>query len=366
MAARMTNRKSPRKNPSDEILVSYDHLLELGVKALKLVGVPDPDAKTTMDVLLCSDLRGVPTHGVQRLLTYVPRLRDRLINPNPELVVDSLAPSLKVIHGDNGLGPVVGTKGMLESINLARDSGIAFVGCRNSNHFGACAPYVLMACREGMIGIVGANAAPTMAPWGGLTKRIGNNPLAIGVACEGDHPFVIDVAMSNSSRARIFQMAARKEKIPGDWALDSEGRPTTDPSEAIKGFVLPIGRHKGYGLAVAIDILCGVLIGGAFSQGVKSLAEHWDKPQNIGHFFITIDAGRFMPSVEFSERMRELFRGLRGAQRIEQEEPILVPGERGGKSQRSRRLNGIPIAPQLLETLKGLAQGNYDYDVPRF
>lgn len=349
-----------------EIQVSYDVLLEMGMKALGLVGVSATDAKATMEVLLCADLRGVPTHGIQRLLTYVPRLRSGLINSQPEIVVESLAPALKIVHGDNGLGPVVATKGMSGAIELARNSGIGFVGCRKSNHFGACAPYVLMACREKMIGIVGANSPPTMAPWGGLTKLIGNNPLAIGVPCKGDAPFVIDIAMSNSSRARIFNMAAKKEKIPGDWALDSKGKPTTDASEAIKGFVLPMGRHKGYGLAVAIDILSGVLLGGAFSRGVKSLAESWDEPQNIGHFFMAIDATRFMPWEIFLDRMKELFEGLRGAQRIDQGNSILIPGERGTQIERERRLNGIPIAPRLLETLKGLAQGNYDYDIPKF
>ena len=354
------------ENQENEIRVPYDVLLELGMKALGLVGVSAADAKATMEVLLCADLRGVPTHGIQRLLTTVPRLRDRLINPKPEIIVESLGTALKIVHGNNGLGPAVGTRGMVEAIDLARTSGIGFVGCRNSNHFGACAPYVLMACREKMIGIAGANAPPTMAPWGGLTKIIGNNPLAIGVPCEGDTPFVIDIAMSNSSRARIFQMAARKEKIPGDWALDSAGKPTTDPSEALKGFVLPMGRHKGYGLAVAIDILSGVLLGGAFSRGVKSLAESWDEPQDIGHFFMAIDATRFMPWETFSERMKDLFEGLRSAQRIDQGNPIFIPGERGTQTERARRLNGIPIAAQLFETLKGLAQGNYDYDIPKF
>jgi len=212
-----------------EIQVPSDVLLELGMRALALVGVTDPDARVTMDILLTADLRGVPTHGVQRLLTYVPRLRSGLINPRPKINVESLAPALKIIDGDNGLGPVVPTRGMTKAITLARSSGIGFVGCRKSNHFGACAPYVLMACRERMIGFAGANSPPTMAPWGGLTKLIGNNPLAIGVPCEEDTPFVIDIAMSNSSRARIFNMAAKKEKIPGDWPSIQQGNPRRMP-----------------------------------------------------------------------------------------------------------------------------------------
>lgn len=359
-------QKTTNDNPVSEILISYEALFEIGMRALERVGVSAVDAKATMEALLCADLRGVPTHGIQRLLNYVPRLRSRLINPQPEIVIKSLAPAVKIVHGDNGPGPVVATRGMEVAIELARTSGIGFVGCKNSNHFGACAPYVLMACREKMIGIAAANAPPTMAPWGGFTKLIGNNPLAIGAPCEGDTPFVIDIAMSNSSRAKILHMAARKEKIPGDWALDPEGRPTTDPLEALKGFVLPIGRHKGYGLAVAIDILSGLLIGGAFSRGVKSPADNWDEPQHIGHFFVAIDITQFMPWDIFCERMKSLFVDLRGTEPMDKANPVLIPGERGTRIEEERRLKGIPIPPRLLETLKGLAQGNYDYDIPRF
>ena len=162
-------------------------------------------------------------------------------------------------------------------------------------------------------------------------------------------------------------MAAKKEKIPGDWALDSNGKPTTDASEAIKGFVLPIGRHKGYGLAVAIDILSGVLLGGAFSRGVKSLAESWDQPQNIGHFFMAIDATRFMSWETFSERMKESVRRTQGRPADRPRRIRFSSQENGGAQiERARRTSGIPVAPRLLETLKGLAQGNYDYDIPKF
>src|SRR5512136_2304581 len=237
------------KEASDEYLVSYDELFEIGTKSLRIVGVPRDDAEITVGVLLRANLRGVDTHGIQRLLMYIPRIRKGLMNPKPQIEVHSLAPAVKVVSGDNGLGPVVATRGMKEAICLGKELGISFVGCRDSHHFGAAAPYALMACREKMIGIVGTNAFPSMPPWGGLASLVGNNPLAIGVPCEEHMPFVLDIAMSVSSRGRIRQMAERKEKIPRGWALDSTGRPTTDPLEGLKGYVLPIGQHKGYGLA---------------------------------------------------------------------------------------------------------------------
>jgi LDH2 family malate/lactate/ureidoglycolate dehydrogenase len=353
------------KKRSDEILIPHEELFEIGIKALEIVGVPTGDAKTTVNILLCADLRGVSAHGIQRLLMYVPRIRDGLINPDPRIVVKSLAPAMKIVHGDDGLGPVVATRGMREAVALAKESGIAFVGCRDSNHFGAAAPYVLMASHEKMIGIASTNAFPSMAPWGGLERLVGNNPLAIGVPWEGEPPFVLDMAMSVSSRGRIRHMAEKKEKIPEGWALDSEGKPTTDPLEGLKGFVLPIGFYKGYGLAMAMDILSGVLTGAGFSTGVKSLIQQWEEPQHIGHFFIAINPRRFTSWGVFSDRMNQLCNSMRNAQRLDPSKPILIPGDPEAQMEQHRRENGIPFEADAFEILKGLAQGKYDYEIPR-
>jgi ureidoglycolate dehydrogenase (NAD+) len=354
------------KKGFDQVLIPYGQLFKIGMKALEFVGVPVEHAKVTVDVLLNADLRGISTHGIQRLLMYVPRLRKGLINPNPTISIETLAPSIKLVYGDNGLGPVVASKGMQEAIYLSKDTGVAFVGCKDSNHFGAAAPYVLMACREKMIGITGTNAFPTMAPWGGLAKLVGNNPLAIGVPYEGYVPFVLDMAMSVSSRGRMRQMAEKKDKMPEGWAVNSEGKPTTDPMEGLKGFVLPVGMYKGYGLAVAIDILSGVMIGAGFSTGIKSLIQQWKEPQHIGHFFIVIDPTRFMTWETFSDRMEQLCELLRNARRIDPEKPSLIPGEPEAQIEKVRRMNGVPFDVKVFETLKGLTQGKYNYEMPRF
>ena len=164
----------------DNTVVPYEELFEIGCNALKRVDVPEEDARTTLKVLLCADLRGVETHGIQRLTMYIPRIRQNLINPRPDITVKSLAPSMGLVAGDDGLGPVVASKGIEAAIQLAKDSGLGFVGCRGSNHFGAVFPYLLEACAQKLICLGGTNAFPTMAPWGGLESRLGNNPLAVG------------------------------------------------------------------------------------------------------------------------------------------------------------------------------------------
>lgn len=351
---------------NEKINVPYGELREIGILALEGVGVPHEEARTTLEILLCADLRGVSTHGVQRLLMYIPKIRKGLMNPRPKIEVRSLAPGLRLVSGDDGLGPVVGARGMREAIDLARTLGVGFVGCSNSNHFSAAAPYVLMACQDKLIGIAGTNAFPTMPPWGGLGNIIGNNPLAIGVPCEGAPPFVLDIAMSVSARGRMRDMAKKKEKMPEGWAVDKQGKPTTDPLDGLKGFVLPMGQHKGYGLAVAIDIIAGVLTGSGFATGVKSLVQQWEEPQHVGHFFIAIDPVRFMPWGEFSDRLNALFLILRGAQRIKPDKAILIPGDYEDELEKNRRASGIPMDRMTLETLRGLTQGQYDYEIPKF
>ena len=287
----------------DQIVVSVEKLRKLGERCLEQVELPAEQARVAVDVLLWADLRGFSTHGVERLLTYVPRLKKGLINPNPLIKVESKGTCLCLVRGGNGLGQVVAERAIREAISLAKEEGLGLAACRDSNHFGAAAPYTLMVCRERLIGVASTNAFPTMAPTDGLDPLVGNNPLAIGIPTGGAFDFLLDMGMSVSSRGRIRAMAAREEETPPDWALDKKGQPTTDPMKALQGLVLPVGRHKGYGLAVALDILCGVMTGAGFGTGVKSLFQDWDQPQKIGHLFITIDPCRFMPWDEFCLRM---------------------------------------------------------------
>jgi LDH2 family malate/lactate/ureidoglycolate dehydrogenase len=351
---------------TDSLVVAYDELQTLGVKSLELVGVPQNHARITLLVLLCADLRGFGTHGVERLLSYVPRLKKGLINARPALRLEEKGESIRLLYGDNALGPLVGERGVREAISLAKKFGIGFVACRDSNHFGAAAPYVLMACQEKIIGIACTNAFATMAPTGGLDSVVGNNPLAIGVPLEDGNHFVLDMAMSVSSRGRIRSMAAKGQAIPADWAITRQGEPTTDPQEALKGLVLPVGQHKGYGLAVAIDILCGVLTGAGFGTGVKSLFQEWNEPQHIGHLFIALDPQRFMSWENFQARMGELYQELKAVRPIDTDAPVVVAGEKENQMEKERRAYGIPLPRATLDKLRMLAAGEYDMETSKY
>lgn len=348
----------------NEVIVSPELLSEIGIRALELLDVPGEDARRTVEVLLYADLRGVESHGIQRLLMYVPRLRKKLMKARPEIRVERLSPVMSLVHGDDGLGQVVAARGMDEAIEAAQASGVSFVGCRDSNHFGAAAPFAHMACDQRLIAIVATNAVPTMAAWGGSKNVVGNNPFAIGVPSEGAPHFMLDVALSVSSRGRIRAMAKGNQRIPEGWAVDAKGKPTTDPLEALKGFVLPIGGHKGYGLALAIDMIAGALTGAGFGSGVKSMLQQGNEAQHVGHFMIVIDPVRFMSWECFSARVNELRDSMRAAPPLDPERPVVIPGEPEARIERARRSDGIPMSEDTFKLLDGLAHGRYEYEVP--
>jgi LDH2 family malate/lactate/ureidoglycolate dehydrogenase len=270
--------------------------------------------------------------------------------------VEQKGPSLALVDGDNGLGPAVGWAALETALQLARDTGIAYVGTRNSNHFGALAPYALAACEQGFVMIGGTSASTTMAPWGGRETRIGNNPLAIAAPVPGGPHFILDMAMSVAARGKIRAAEKAGQPIPSGWAADAGGLPTTDPAAALKGFLLPVGGHKGSGLSQAVDILSGVLPGAAFLTGIASWVDNPDTPSGLGHFFMMIDPGRLIGRDAFADRMHRFRDTIRATPPAEPDKPVLFPGERE-QAQRARALaNGVTLPAELLVQLRKLLQ----------
>jgi ureidoglycolate dehydrogenase (NAD+) len=346
-----------------KIWIPSARLNDCCVKALSRVGVPEDQIKLTLQVLLTADLQGIGTHGTRRLIPYIMRIRSGLIKAAPKIQITAPAPAVRIIDGDDGLGPVVGMTGLNEAVKTARQTGVAFAGCRNSNHFGPGAPYALAACEQGMICIGGTNAFPTMTPWGGKEVLIGNNPLFVGVPrLKGNH-FLLDFAMSVVARGKMRSAAERGEEIPPGWALDRQGHPTTDPTEGLKGFVLPIGGHKGYGLAVAIDILAGVLSGSGYGSGVRSLFQQWEEPQRVGHFFICLNPRSFLPPETFHAHLESLVGMIKSSTPIDPQKPILLPGEIEMATMAKSHETGIPFDEDIWDALLALSEGRYDITV---
>lgn len=348
------------------IQVPVDKIIDLSQRSLERVGVPPEDAAMVIEILVLADLQGIDTHGTRRLGPYIERVRKNLIKNQPKITLDKKTPSVALLEGDNALGQLVGQRALQAAVEMAKDQGIAYVGCRHSNHFGAGAPYALLACRANMICMLGTNAFPTMAPWGGREVKVGNNPLAIGIPRRKSPHFILDMAMSVAARGKMRKASERGEAIPGDWALDSKGAPTTDPLEGLKGFVRPIGGHKGYGLALVVDVLAGVLTAGAFGTGVKSLFQNMDEPQDIGHFFIALDPSRFLNLESFFSRMDDFAGELKNTEPFDEASPVLMPGEIEEANLQHRTATGIPLDEKTYQLLEDLAGGRYGHSMAAY
>jgi ureidoglycolate dehydrogenase (NAD+) len=346
--------------------IHRDELLGLTRTALENVAVPPEDAAIASDILVTADMQGIDTHGTRRLGPYVESIRSGMMKARPDIQVDRKTPGVAVVDGNDGLGPVVGFKALNVAMDIARETGIAYVGVRNSNHFAAIAPYASIACERNMVSFIGSNSFATMPPWRGQEVRHGNNPLCIAAPRQGHPPFIIDIAMSIVARGRIRKHLEHGESIPAGWAMDPQGQPTTDPREALKGTVLPIGNHKGYGLAMAVDILAGVLTGGAFAMDVKSLFQQRDKPQRVSHFFILIDIPQVIGLDAYFERMEALCTLMKTSEPFDPDLPVLLPGEPEAMAIEENTKSGIPMNAAWIETVRTLAQGAERVSVPDY
>ena len=339
-----------------DIRIDVPALTALCEDAFKAAGLPEADARVASRVLVFADCVGIGTHGVRRVVPYVARIRDGAFNPRPAITVRRDG-ATAIVDGDDGLGPVVGWRGLAVAIEIARETGAAFVGCRASQHFGALAPYIREATDAGMVVCLGTTALATMAPTGGVEVKVGNNPIGLGAPRPGGFPFMLDIALSIVARGKIRRAMERGERIPPDWGLDPEGRPTTDPEDALRGFVLPVGGHKGYGLALMVDILAGVLIGERPSASVRSLFQQRDQPQKVGHFFIVIDPARTIGTEAFLDGMAALEAEMRGTRPADPSTPVLLPGDLEARAHAAALRDGLALPGSLARDIRRLAAG---------
>ncbi|MEM0014701.1 MAG: Ldh family oxidoreductase [Zestosphaera sp.] len=348
----------------DQVLVNSGELREFCKAVLLRVGVSESDAEVVADALVMANLRGVDSHGVVRLHSYVERILRGLIDPKakPQVVRDFGATCL--IDGNNGLGYVAAMHAVNAAVEKARKYGVGVVGVRNSSHFGMAAYYGIKIAESGMVGIVLANAAPAMAPWGGKTARLGTNPVCITFPFKDGAHVTLDMALSVVARGKIRLAALKKERIPEGWALDEEGRPTTDPEAAIRGTLAPIGGPKGYGLAVAVDILSGILTGSAYSIYVKAL-DDYSGPSRTGFFIEAINVEAFRPYDEYLKDMQDFEKIIKETPKASGVSEIYLPGEIEINLMRKRLKEGVPLDHETLNLLKKTAM-RLGVELPNF
>jgi LDH2 family malate/lactate/ureidoglycolate dehydrogenase len=340
-----------------DVIVTADAHAAFSERALAAVSVPKSDAAVIADSLLEADLRGVYSHGIQLLHRYVRGLQNG-INPTPEVTTVADAGGLAVLDGGGGMGQVVSVQAMSLAIERARSHGVATVVARNSNHMGALAYYGMMAVQQGMIGVCSTNGPAIMAPWGGVTETVSNNPFCVAAPAGESYPVVLDMASSTAARNKIRVAAAKGESIPPDWALDRQGRPTTDAEEALLGLVAPMAGAKGFALTVALEVLTSVIGGGLTGKDVpRDALASTDVfyPVKVSHYFYAIDVGKVMPLDEFKERVDSLARQVHDSALAEGTEAVYMPGEIEFLTRERRLAEGIPIPQTVMSTIDRIA-----------
>jgi LDH2 family malate/lactate/ureidoglycolate dehydrogenase len=334
--------------------VMPDSLLDFASAVYERAGMPTADAKLAADTLVQADLWGHQSHGVMRLSWYVARLKAGVCDPvaKPELAVD--AGAIAVLNGRDGMGQVLTAHVAREAVNRAKAHGIGAVALRNSNHFGTAMYFTLMAAREGCVGFLSTNASPAMAPWGGRKKAVGTNPWSWAAPAGSHPPMVLDVANTGVARGKIYLAKQKGLPIPEGWAINSSGAPTTDPAEAIEGIILPMAQHKGYAIAVMMDMLSGVLTGSAFGSAVHGpyQTEH---RSGAGQFMIALDIAAIQPLAEFGDRMDRYIAELKSVPLAQGFEEIVYPGEIEARNDVRNRADGLLLPEDTLADLRTLA-----------
>ena len=331
--------------------ISASELTAFCAKVLTNLDVPKESAETVAKVLVKANLFDIPSHGVARLARYVAEIKKGVTIPTAAPKISAESPVHAVIDAQNGLGHPAANYAMEVAINKAKKSGLSCVTVKNSSHFGIAGYYALKAAQENLIALSMTNAAPLVVPTGGTKAIFGTNPIALAAPRSGHFPFLFDAATSTVSRGKLEVYERNKKQIPRDWAVDENGQPTEDPAQVLKnlinrsgGGLVPLGGHKGFGLAMMVDILCGVLSGSGFGLHVyeKQHAE-------VGHCFLVIDTEKFLPLTEFKTRLEDLVSQIKS--NPQPDGIVHIAGEQSFQSEQEQLKNGVILSDPVKKSL---------------
>lgn len=324
------------------------------------VGVPREDAEICADVLITSDLWGIESHGIQRLKMYYDRIKEGKQLPVTKINIIKDGHTTALIDGGNGMGQLIAYRSMQIAIEKAKKYGTGAVSVRNSNHFGIAGYYVMMAAKEGMVGMAITNARATVAPTFGVEPLLGTNPLTFGCPTDEPFPFIIDCATSITQRGKIEVLNRADKPTPEGLVIGSNGETLTDTKNILKGInagtaaLLPLGGmgetlggHKGYGYSTLVEILSAALGGGPYLRGLSAGDKDKKTPYRLGHFFLAVNVSNFTPLDEFKKTAGNILRELRSSKKAPGHTRIYTAGEKEYEKQKERIKTGIPIIPSI-------------------
>ena len=331
---------------------SYADLLAFAQAMLVKAGIAQDAAQVGAEVLIRSDASGVASHGLSRLPMYLGRIRQGLVNTSPTVTTVADNGAVLVLDCDNGLGITTVPGIMDRCIERAKKHGLAACTMRNSTHYGVGNYYALKGIENDVVSVLLTNTTPCMAPTGGVDLLIGTNPITVGIPADRQKPIILDMATSNAAMGKLQAMAREGQKIPSDWAITQDGRPTDDPAEGLNGSLLPIAGYKGYGLAVIVDMLSAVLAGACFGFDIGRLDRAKVlKPEGIGHFLLVLDVAKFRDVREFKQSVDAYALLMKNSTRAEGVREIFLPGELELNKMDKAATEGVPISAALGEQL---------------
>lgn len=338
------------KQKSSDIRVPADSLERFVSDIFFAAGCRRSAAATIARCMVQTNLWGIDSHGVMRVPEYRERLLKGAVRARPRIKRVRSEGGLEVLDANNATGFVAACAGMERAIGLAREKAIAAVGVINSNHCGATALYARMAAEQGMVGIAMTNVAPNMAMPGVKRPVTGNNPIAVAIPTFAEFPFCLDISLSAVAGGKLLLAVKNGEEIPLGWAIDKEGRPTTDARAGFDGYLLPMGAHKGFGLSLMVDLLCGVITGGAFQDHIKSMYRYPDDASNTAHLMLVLNPQVLLSQRQLQQRMEEFVETLKSMP-VSSDTELLLPGELEYRSECRRRADGIPLPQAVFEEL---------------
>ncbi len=340
---------------NDTRRVNRDALGEFLFNVFSNLGMTQENARRCADDVVLTNLWGIDSHGVARLPVYARRLRKNVINGNPNVRILADGGASRILDGDEGMGFLVGHEAMRQAMEMAGTHGIGMASVRNSNHFGAASLYAWQAVKEGFMALVMSNVRPNLVAPGGTKPVTGNNPIAFGAPTRLGFPFLLDISMSIVAGGKFILARGKEEKIPFGWATDRDGRPTDDPGKALEGFLLPVGEHKGFGLSLVVDLLCGVISGGTFQHQILSMYTSPDSSSGTCHMMLALDPGVLLGESAYLDRMDMFYRTIKSSP-VRADSCMYLPGEIEHATMLRRESDGIPVHDELFREINCLAR----------
>jgi LDH2 family malate/lactate/ureidoglycolate dehydrogenase len=325
-------------------------------EAMMALGFPKKDSLVIAQLMAQADMQGSDGHGIFRLAPYAKRIKGGAINLHPEIKIVKDKPAMALIDGDNGMGHLVMKYATELAIEKAKKTGIAWVGSQYSNHAGPASLYAKMALEHDLLGLYFAvGNANHLPPWGGLDMLLSTNPIAAAIPTLNEIPIVLDMATTVAAYGKVKAKAQNGEMMPEGWMVDQEGKPLLDPTQSDKGFLLPIGGYKGYGLSMIVGILAGTLNGAAMGRDVIDFNKDATSVTNTGQAVVMIDPDAFGDIHEFKRQIDRLIQDIKASRKMPGVEQIWLPGEQSHLKKQINLRDGVALSKGLTDQLALLA-----------